>query len=160
MHIHKPSLSAPSRGSTAHLPGGAPVLHDSLFLLACRPSLTLSAKILFGQSVPNNFFFGSSRSFLLFRAHRCIINTPYVRRWVRPQILLCKILFELSLRCYETSARRTWLGYGISLSGPQTSRTPAAPALAPPRPGERGVTAWDGNRTSILHSIVQERREK
>ena len=37
-----------------------------------------------------------------------------------------------------------------SLSGPRTSRTPAAPARAPPRPGERGVTVWDGNRTSMF----------
>ena len=35
-------------------------------------------------------------------------------------------------------------------SRPQTSRTPATPARAPPRPGERGVTVWDGNRTSML----------
>ena len=31
---------------------------------------------------------------------------------------------------------------------------PPPPARAPPRPGERGVTAWDGNRTSVfLHSM-------
>ena len=38
-------------------------------------------------------------------------------------------------------------GHGISLSGPQTSRTPAATRArpAPPRPGERGVTVWDGH---------------
>ena len=46
--------------------------------------------------------------------------------------------------------KQTQGGHGISLSGPQTSRTPAAPARAPPRPGERGVTVWDGNRTSML----------
>ena len=39
--------------------------------------------------------------------------------------------------------KQTQGGHGISLSGPQTSRTPAAPARAPPRPGERGVTVWD-----------------
>ena len=41
-------------------------------------------------------------------------------------------------------------GTRTSLSGPQTSRTPAAPARAPPRPGERGVTVWDGNSPSML----------
>jgi len=51
--------------------------------------------------------------------------------------------FELA-SCYETNARRTHT-HDASLSGPQTSRTPAAPARAPPRPGERGVTVWDGN---------------
>ena len=30
------------------------------------------------------------------------------------------------------------------------SRTPAAPARAPPRPGERGVTVWDGDSPSML----------
>ena len=47
-------------------------------------------------------------------------------------------------------ARRTW---HIALGPtdiPHTRRTPAAPARAPPRPGERGVTVWDGNRTSML----------
>ena len=33
---------------------------------------------------------------------------------------------------------------------PSHPRTPAAPARAPPRPGERGVTVWDGNSPSML----------
>ena len=43
-------------------------------------------------------------------------------------------------------ARRTW---HIALGPtdiPHTRRTPAAPARAPPRPGERGVTVWDGRQ--------------
>ena len=55
--------------------------------------------------------------------------------------------------------KQTQGGHGISLSDPQTSRTPAAPARAPPRPGERGVTVW-GGKSSISHSMVRERREK
>ena len=35
---------------------------------------------------------------------------------------------------------------------PHTRRPPPA---RPPRPGERGVTVWDGNRTSILHSMCK-----
>ena len=57
---------------------------------------------------------------------------------------------ELSLRCYETNARRTW---HIALGPtdiPHTRRTPAAPARAPPRQGERGVTVWDGDSPSML----------
>ena len=46
--------------------------------------------------------------------------------------------------------KQTQGGHGTSLSGPQTSRTPAAPARAPPRPGERGVTVWDGDSPSML----------
>ena len=38
----------------------------------------------------------------------------------------------------------------LALGPRQTSRTPAAPARAPPRPGERGVTVWDGNSPSML----------
>ena len=37
---------------------------------------------------------------------------------------------------------------------PHTRRTPAAPPRAPPRPGERGVTAWEG-QPSILHSMCK-----
>ena len=61
-----------------------------------------------------------------------------------PQRIIQTLIIELSLRCYETNARRTW---HIALGPtdiPHTRRTPAAPARAPPRPGERGVTVWDG----------------
>ena len=45
---------------------------------------------------------------------------------------------------YETNARRTrHIALGPT-DVPHTRRTPAAPARAPPRPGERGVTVWDG----------------
>ena len=59
------------------------------------------------------------------------------------QIYRTMLFFELSLRCYETNARRTWhIALGLT-DIPHTRRTPAAPARAPPRPGERGVTVWD-----------------
>ena len=54
---------------------------------------------------------------------------------------------------YETNAQG---GHGIDdvalgpTDIPHTRRTPAAPARAPPRPGERGVTVWDGNSPSML----------
>ena len=55
----------------------------------------------------------------------------------------CLFSFFLSWFRIKNTHTQTQGGHGISLSGPQTSRTPAAPARAPPRPGERGVTVWD-----------------
>ena len=57
--------------------------------------------------------------------------------------LSVSVFYELSLRCYETNARRTrHIALGPT-DVPHTRRTPAAPAPAPPRPRERGVTVWD-----------------
>ena len=65
-----------------------------------------------------------------------------VRASLAPSVVgIVKFLNFLSL-AFDVM-KQTQGGHGISLSGPQTSRTPAAPARAPPRPGERGVTAWD-----------------
>ena len=57
---------------------------------------------------------------------------------------------SLAFDVMKTNARRTW---HIALGPtdiPHTRRTPAAPARAPPRPGERGVTVWDGDSPSML----------
>ena len=70
----------------------------------------------------------------------------------------CELRFKFIERCYFLSLafdvrEQTQGGHGISLSGPQTSRTPAAPARAPPRPGERGVTVWD-YESSMLSPVI------
>ena len=82
-------------------------------------------------------------------------STWRARRVRPPPYVQCvKAAIELCLFCSLAFdvRKQTQGGHGMSLSGPQTSRTPVAPARARPTPGERGVTVWDGNRTGILHS--------
>ena len=52
-------------------------------------------------------------------------------------------VFELSLRCYENKRKADMAYRSRAHRHPSHPRTPAAPARAPPRPGERGVTVWD-----------------
>ena len=55
------------------------------------------------------------------------------------------------------SLRRTSNSSSRGSGGPPSSAPP--PARAPPRPGERGVTVWDGNRTSMLSPGSTTQRE-